>query len=91
MHVCKIIFVLQHGQSNLKRGFSVHKEIWRDNLQEKSLISQQLIYDIIHSTEQKLHDFAILPALYRSCKSVYSNYKIVLDKAKEDKEKMKTC
>ena len=34
-----------------------------------------------------MHDFAISPALYRSCKSAYSNYKITLDKAKEDKEK----
>ena len=53
----------------------------------KSLISQRLIYDTIHSTEQKLHDFAISPALYRSCKSAYLNYKITFDQVKEDKEK----
>ena len=86
-HICKIIFVLSHGQSQVERGFSVNKEILQDNLQEKYLISQRLIYDTIHSTEQKLHDFAISPALYRSCKSAYSNYKIALDKAKGGKEK----
>ena len=34
-----------------------------------------------------MHDFAISPGLYRSCKSAYSNYKIALDKAKGGKEK----
>ena len=68
----------------------MNKEILQDNLQEKSLISQQLIFDTIHSTEQKLQDFAISPTLYRSCKSAYLNYKIALGKAKEDKEKTKS-
>ena len=87
-HVCKIIFVLSHGQSDIEREFSVNKEIFQDNLQEKS-VSQRLIYDTMHSTEQQLYDFTISPALYRSCKSAYSNYKIALGKVKEDKEKNK--
>ena len=70
-----------------KEDFLWTKKFYKTTLQEKSLISQWLIYDAIHSTEQKWHDFAISPALYRSCKSAYSNYKIALDKAKEDKEK----
>ena len=89
-HICIIIFVLSHGQSDVEREFFVNKEILQCNLQEKSLISQRLIYNTIHSTEQKLHDLAISPALYRSCKSAYLNYKITLDKAKEDKEKTKS-
>ena len=68
----------------------MNKEILQDNLQENSPISQRLIYNTIHSTEQKLHDFAISPALYRSCKSAYSNYNLALDKTKEDKEKTKS-
>ena len=78
---------MSHGEIQVERGFSVNKEILQDKLQETSLISQQLIFDTIHSTEQKLHNFAISPALYRSCKSAYSNYKVALDKVKEDKEK----
>ena len=68
----------------------MNKEILQGNLQEKYLFSQRLIYDIIYSTEQKFHDFAISPALYRSCKSAYLNYKIALDKAKIRK-KTKSC
>ena len=89
-HIWQIIFVLSHGQSQVKRGSSLNKEILQDNLQEKFLVSQRLLYDTIHSTEQKLHGFAISPALYRSCKSAYANYKIALDTAKEDKEKTKS-
>ena len=36
---------LLHGQSSIERGFSVNKEILNNKLQEKSLISQHLIYD----------------------------------------------
>ena len=87
--ICKIIFVLSHGQSDVERGFSVNKEILQDNLQEKYLISQRLIHNTIHSAEQKLHDCAMSHALCRSFKSAYLNYKIAFDKAKEDKEKRK--
>ena len=41
----KIIFVLSHCQNNIERVFSENKEIQQENQQEKSLISQWLIYD----------------------------------------------
>ena len=47
--VCKVIFVLSHGQSITERGFSINKEVVVDNMKEKSLISQGLVYDIIQS------------------------------------------
>ena len=40
--LCKLIFVMSHGQSNVERGFSVNEEVLQDNLQAKSLISQRL-------------------------------------------------
>ena len=89
-HICKIIFVWLHGQSQVKGGLSVNKEILQDNLQKMYLISQRLKYDTIRSTAQKFHDFVISPALYGSCKSAYLNYKIALDKV-EDKTKTKSC
>ena len=50
-HIWQIIFVLSHGQSQVERGSSLNKEILQDNLQEKFLVSQRLLYDTIHSTE----------------------------------------
>ena len=43
--ICKLIFILQHGQSFTERGFSVNKEITDVNMQEDTLISQELVYD----------------------------------------------
>ena len=44
-YVCNIVMILSHGQSSIERGFSINKEILDNNLQEKSLILQGLIYD----------------------------------------------
>ena len=43
------IFVLSHGQSAVERGFSINKELLVENLQEKSLVSQRMVYDHINS------------------------------------------
>ena len=51
-HVCKLIFVLPHGQSSIERGFSNNKEVLQDNLQEKSLLLQRLIYMILYAVAQ---------------------------------------
>ena len=75
---------MSHGQSQLERGFSQNKEILQDNLQEMSLVSPSILQN------KNCMVFAISPVLYRSCKSAYSNYKIALDTAKEDKEKTKS-
>ena len=53
--ICKLVFVLSHGQSHIERGFSVNKEVLQHNMQEKSLISHRLIYDSIQSRDLKLH------------------------------------
>ena len=41
--ICKIIFTLSHGQSQVERGFNVNKEILVENLQEESLKSEDTI------------------------------------------------
>ena len=47
--VCKVIFVLSHGQSFTERSFSIENEVVDDNMKEKSLISQRIVYDTIQS------------------------------------------
>ena len=48
-NVCCSIFVLSNGQSAVERGFSINKELLVQNLQEKSLVSQRMVYDHINS------------------------------------------
>lgn len=84
-YVCKVIFVLSHGQSNIERGFSVNRKILQDNLQEKSLITQRLIYDTLNCSDLEPHQFAVSSELRKSCKFAHAKYKADLDKQKEGK------
>ena len=38
-----IIFVICHGESAIERWFSVNKQLLVENVQEKSLVSQQIV------------------------------------------------
>ena len=45
----KVIFGLSHGQSVTEKGFSINKKVVDDNMKEKSLISQRIVYDTMQS------------------------------------------
>ena len=59
-YICKTVMILSHGQSSIERGFLVNKKILDKNLQEKSLISQRLIYDHFASESIALHEYVYL-------------------------------
>ena len=69
--VCGITFVLSHGQSAVERGFSVNKQLLVENLQEKSLVSQRIVYDDINSNEIKVQEYDLPSDLLKSCKHLY--------------------
>ena len=62
-YICKLIFTLSHGQSNVERGFSVNKEILQENLKEKSLVAQRILYHTLKVSNVKLDQFVIKPDL----------------------------
>ena len=77
--------ILSHGQSSIELGFSINKEILDNNLQEKSLISQRLIYDHFTSENIVLHEHVIPQALKKSCKLVNAaRYKLALEDSKKE-------
>ena len=45
LKVCKIIFIISHGQSYTERGFFINKEVNNCNMQEESLTCQKVVYD----------------------------------------------
>ena len=59
-YICKTVMILSHWQSSIERGFLVNKKILDKNLQEKSLISQRLIYDHFASESIALHEYVYL-------------------------------
>ena len=83
-NICKIIFTLSHGQAAVERGFSVNREIIVENLQQKSLISQRLVYDYItvkHASS--LYEYAIPNALLLECKISHAKYVQFLEDQKK--------
>ena len=50
--ICKLKFILQHGQSYTGRGFSINNKISGVNMQEDALISQRLVYDCLLKSEK---------------------------------------
>ena len=55
-------------------------------MQEKSLISQRLIYDSIQSRDLKLHEFVITTDLRKSCKLAHQRYKQELEDSKQQQK-----
>ena len=66
-HICKAVFVFSHGQSFVERGFLVNKLINDYNIQEKSMVSQRLIYDRLKQGECPVTEFTISGDLRKSC------------------------
>ena len=55
--------ILSHEQSSIESGFSINKEILDNNLLEKLLRSQRLIYEHFTSENIVLHEYIIPQAL----------------------------
>ena len=83
--VCKLVFILSHGQSNVERGFSVNKEVLQHNLEHKSLVLQRIIYDTLQSNGSKLQDFTVTQNLPKNCKLAYQKCKLDLEQGKKRK------
>ena len=57
-----------------------------ENLEEKSLIGQKLVYDHMISIGTKIEDFTVSNKLALSCKSVHSKYTVDLEEKRAMKE-----
>ena len=66
-HICKAVFVFSHGQSFVERGYLVNKLTIDCNIQEKSMVSQRLIYDRLKQGECPVTEFIISGDLRKSC------------------------
>ena len=87
-NICKIIFTLSHGQAAAERGFSVNREIIVENLQQKSLISQRLVYGYITvKYASSLYEYAIPNAFLLECKSSHAKYVQFLEDQKKANER----
>ena len=85
--MCKVIFVLSHGQSFTERGFSIDKEVVGDNMKGRYLISQRIVYDTLQSCyDGKVLDFQVTSELKKACRLAHQKYKPELENTRVAKK-----
>ena len=75
-----------HGQSTIERGFSINKQLFVKNLQEKSLVSQQIVHGNINSNKIKVKEYDISSDFLKSCRLANSRYITTLEKVRKQKD-----
>ena len=84
--VMVIVFTISHGQSQIERGYSINKEVTIENLENKLLCAQRLVYDALKCCKKDAHDIEITAKMVTSCKTAHSRYVIALEEAKKSRE-----
>ena len=72
--------------SFVERGFSVNQLTIDDNMQEKLIVLQRLIYDRLKQDECPVSEFTISGDLRKSCLLASQRYKSDLEKINFDKK-----
>ena len=81
--VCRIIFVLSHGQADVERGFNINGELLVENMKELSLISQSIVFDHFSACKNDLHNYQVDKKLLLSCKGARMKYDNYLENEKK--------
>ena len=76
---------MNHGQASVERGFSVNKSILQYNMEEKSLVSQRLIYDHMKSKGLTTENISLSKDFLKSIKASRSRYDEFLTEQKKEK------
>ena len=83
--ICKIIFILFHGQAHIERGFKNNKDFEKDNQGELSLVSLRVIHE--HMATNSVDSFSIpfTQEMVKSVKAARSRYEVYLNKQAQAK------
>ena len=78
--VVTLVLTLFDGQAAVERGFAVNKEVFIENMQELSLISQRQVGDYLHHVGKRISEVPMPNDLLKSCKLTHSRYLAALGK-----------
>ena len=82
--VFKLIFILSHGQASVvKRGFSIKKDLLKENVEEVSIVSQTIVFD--HICDLSVTDIPFSNDFLKSCKLSHTRSTNGLELKKSDK------
>ena len=57
--VVKLVLILSHGNAKVEHGFSINKQILKDNMLERSLVAQRIVHQAIPKQGRKFLDIEI--------------------------------
>ena len=83
--VLKLVLILSHGNAAVESGFSVNKALLEENLSEKSVIAQRLVYDSILSAGG-VFNVEIGPELLKCAKGARAAQERDLEQARKAKK-----
>ena len=66
--------------------FHINKEVNVENLEDKSLCAQLLVYDVVKCCKKDQHDIELTAQITASCKTACSRYVITLKGARKSRE-----
>ncbi|XP_058873644.1 uncharacterized protein LOC117967216 isoform X2 [Acipenser ruthenus] len=82
----KLLLTLSHGQTAVEQGHSVNKDMFVENLKEKTIVAQHIVRDSLSSLGENHTDLAITKKLLQHVKAAKMRYVQFL----EDQKKAKT-
>ena len=74
--------ILSHGNAAVESGFSVNENLLVENLQERSLVSQRVVYDSIRSVGGVSH-VLIAKDMLKNVRSSNARYKEALEEQRK--------
>lgn len=77
--ICKLVFVLFHGQFKTKRGFNVNKNRLVENFKETSLTGQRVVFNYVSCTGIEIQDFTVINDLALRCEGAHAKYVAALE------------
>ena len=81
--ICKFVFTLSYGQSQIERGFNVNKDSLCVNIERKSLKARRMVYDHMAASKVSVASFVIKKELVQSCKASHSRYIVHMEEIKK--------
>ena len=90
LSVIKIILVLRHGQSAVKRSFSLEKSFILENISEESIRNKKLIKDLMLANNIIPSTIQIIKKMQADYKCAQTKYEIYLEQEKGRRGKSKT-
>ena len=79
--VTKKLLILSHRQATVERGFSINSQLVVENLQEASVVSQRVVYDVI-ATAGGLCDVRITKSMLSYAQGARQHYMAYLEDEK---------